>query len=412
MTLRVRTRRLDDTRPLVELLPTADAVMFVHGDPGREAGLVGWGEALRLTPGPGPDTLRRLAAAFDEATAGAAVHDRVDRPGTGLVAFVSGPFDQRAATGVLMVPRRVAGRRGGVTWLTEIDPPGGPEPPGPATQSPPEPLPDRVRYAGSSMPDLHWLEAVATAVKHLEDGDLDKVVLARDHAVWSRHPFDARVLARRLRGRFPACFTFLVEGLVGASPELLVRRSGDRVASVALAGTAPRGATPDADRRLGERLLSSDKDRREHAFTAAAVREALAGRCDRLEDDPEPVLLRLDNLQHLATRFEGRLTTGETVLEVADALHPTPAVGGTPRPAALALIRELEDLDRGRYAGPVGWIDRHGDGELAIALRCAELAGARARLFAGAGIVRGSLPEEELEETRIKLRAMQSALRP
>lgn len=415
MTLRVRTRRLDEDRALVALVPVTDAAMFVHGGGDREEGLVGWGEALRLTPGPGADRFARMARGLDEQAAEADVDDELGLPGTGLVGFVSATFDLRSAASVLIVPRRVVGRRDGVTWLTTIDPAGpgdGDPPPAPACPPLPEALPDRIRYAGSSMPDLHWLEAVAAAVKRIEDGDLGKIVLARDHAVWSRHPFDPRLLASRLRSRFPACFTFLVDGLLGASPELLVRRSGERVASVTLAGTAPRGDTPAADQRLGEELLASDKDRREHSFAAAAVRGILAGRCAALEGDEEPVLLRLDNVQHLASRFRGRLTTGESALEVAAALHPTPAVCGTPGEVALPLIRELEGLERGRYAGPVGWVDDRGDGELAIALRCAELAGARARLFAGAGIVRGSLPENELEETRIKFRAMQSALRP
>lgn len=413
--LRVTTRRIDDDRPLLRLLPSGAGAMFVHGDGADERGVVGWGEALRLTPGPGRERVARMAERLDGIAAGATVEDPVGRPGSGLVAFVSASFAASSSSSVAVIPRRVVGRRDGVTWLTTIEPdpsPSGPEPPRRGTQPPPEPIPERVRYAGSSMPDLHWLEAVATAVKRIEADEVGKVVLARDHAVWARHPFDARVLARRLRRRFPSCFTFLVDGLLGASPELLVRRAGVDVASVTLAGTAPRGDTAADDDRLGAGLLASDKDRREHAFAAADVRTRLESLCSTVDGDEEPVLLRLDNLQHLASRFSGRLAVDRSALGLAAALHPTPAVGGTPTGRALALIDELEGMDRGRYAGPVGWVDGRGDGELAIALRCAELAGARARLFAGAGIVAGSLPEDELEETRVKLRAMQSAFSP
>jgi len=176
-----------------------------------------------------------------------------------------------------------------------------------------------------------------------------------------------------------------------------------------LAGTAARSDDTDEDERLGKALLASDKDRREHESAAASVGRVLGGLCERLERQAEPDLLRLANVQHLATRFEGRLAGRNSALDIAGRLHPTAAVGGTPSDGAVEAIRRLEQMDRGRYAGPVGWMDGEGDGCFAIALRCAEISGARARLFAGAGIVDGSLPEAELEETRIKLLAMQSA---
>jgi len=229
--------------------------------------------------------------------------------------------------------------------------------------------------------------------------------------VWSKTPFDGRLLARRLNRRFPGCLTFLVDGLVGATPELLVRRRGRELDSLALAGTAARGGDAGEDERLGAALLASDKDRREHRLLAEPLARRLDGLCDSLEHEDEPHLLRLDNVMHLATRFRGTLAEpAPSALEIAGHLHPTPAVGGVPTPAAVDLIRELEGMDRARYAAPVGWVDAEGDGEWGIALRCAQLSGARARLFAGAGIVAGSLPEDELEETRVKLLAMRSAL--
>lgn len=405
--LTVTTRPLADERALVEMLPVDDGLLWSR----RDDGLAGWGTAVRLAPGTGAARFERAEAALDELAAHAHVDDPVGVPGGGLVAFASLTFDPRTDGSVLVVPRRVVGRHDGVAFETRIDGPGlSDDVPERAATAPPPPVRDRVRFAGSSLPDVAWLDAVAHAVKQIEAGDLDKVVLARDHAVWSHHRLDARWLAQRLSRRFPDCFTFLVEALIGATPELLVRRRGDRVLSVALAGTAPRHRDPEADAAAGRTLLASDKDRREHQYAADSVAAALEPTCASLDQSAEPFLLQLDNVQHLATEVRGRLADDTNVLALVDRLHPTAAVGGTPRDRAMSAIRELEGMDRGRYAGPVGWVAADGDGEFGIALRCAELSGARARLFAGAGVVAGSLPEDELEETRVKLRAMQGAL--
>jgi menaquinone-specific isochorismate synthase len=402
--LTVRTRPLDDDRPLLTLPPTADALAWVRDG----EGLVGWGEAVRLRPGPGPGRIERADAELRALAAD--VDDPVGLPGSGLVALGSFSFAADSPGSALVVPRVVVGRRDGRTFLTHIDPEGADPVPGPASGTPAPPPRDRPRYAGSTVPDLHWLEAVAQAVQRICAGDLEKVVLARDHAVWAHDPFDPLELARRLTARFPSCHTFVVDGLVGATPELLLSRFGRRVTSRVLAGTAGRDPDEATDAALGADLLASDKDRWEHRLAADSVEEVLGPRCARLDHEPEPRLLRLDNVQHLATTFEGELADDASSLELVSALHPTAAVGGTPRTEALELIAELEGMDRGRYAGPVGWTDRGGDGEWGIALRCAELSGARARLFAGVGVVAASLPEAELEETRLKLLAMQAAL--
>lgn len=367
--------------------------------------LAGWGCAVRLTP----DGAGRVAAAG--ALAGqfaATVSDDPDLPGP--VAFASLTFDPASAGSELVIPRTVVRRRDGRAWLTIV----GERPVADAyLRLPDPPLPprasQRVRYAGASAAEIAWLDAVDRAVRRIRAGGLEKVVLARDRLVYGDEPFDLRALVTRLRERFPDCFTFRVAGLVGASPELLIRRTGDRLRSLVLAGTARRGADDAEDRRLGDDLLASAKDLAEHRPAVTSVRAALEPLTTRLDVESTPHLLRLANVQHLATSVTGTLASPVHALTLAQRLHPTAAVGGTPRARALEMIAELETIDRGRYAGPVGWVDAAGDGELAIALRCAQIDGARARLFAGAGIVADSLPESELEETRLKLRAMQSA---
>lgn len=258
--------------------------------------------------------------------------------------------------------------------------------------------------------------AVAEAVASIASGGLDKVVLARTLKVEAGRDLDARKLLHRLRAVEPHCFTFAAPTplcvLVGASPELLVSRRGDRVRSTPLAGTAPRAGDPDEDVANAEALAASAKNREEHAIVVDAVAEVLGAFCDDLTFDAEPVLEPTANVWHLATRFEGTLRDpGMTALDLVAELHPTPAVCGTPREAAASTIAELEPFDRGMYAGPVGWVDANGDGDWAIALRCAALDGERATLYAGAGIVAESDPEGEVDETERKFRAFLDSLR-
>lgn len=262
----------------------------------------------------------------------------------------------------------------------------------------------KIRYAGSAIGEVAWMEAVATATRRISGGDYGKIVLARDLQVWADTDLDPIGLAARLARKFPNCLTFLHEGFVGATPELLLRRHGQAVTSIVLAGTAP------PDPASGQALLSSEKDQAEHAFARDSVVQALEPFCHSITADDHPWLLRLDNLQHLATRVTAALTDHQHVLELIAAMHPTAAVGGTPRAPAVADIAALEQMDRGRYTGPIGMIQGNGDGTFGIALRCAQVDGSRARLFAGCGIVADSLPDAELEETRLKLRAMQSVL--
>lgn len=413
--LRVATTPISPPADLLSRLPDPGGVAMVRdGD-----GVIGWGCAARLPVGRGEGRFAEAGVALAELAGSCEIDDPVGARGSGLVAFLAGTFDPGSAVeSTLVVPEVVVGRRGQAGWVTVAAPAGRalPEPVVP----PPVALadPPRVRELGVGVDEVGWLDRVAKAIGRIRAGELAKVVLARDVHVWAEDGFDPRALARRLAGRFPTCHTFCVEGLVGASPELLVSRDGPAVASRVLAGTVGRDPDPAADAARLAQLRESAKDRGEHDHGVASARAALAPVCAELAVDAQPWLLELANVAHLATDLRGRLAeTGEAggswpdALSLVDRLHPTAAVCGTPTTTALAALRELESLDRARYAGPVGWVDAHGDGEVALALRCAEVDARSARLFAGAGIVADSRPEAELEETRVKLEAMRTAIR-
>jgi isochorismate synthase len=259
-----------------------------------------------------------------------------------------------------------------------------------------------------------YRRGVAEALAAIARGDVEKVVLARACRVARRGGFDAERILRAFGAAHAGCVVFGFGAgervFVGATPERLLRREGERVFASALAGSAPRGRTPAEDARLAHALRESKKEQAEHAIVRRAIVAALAPACVSLEAPESPVLLRLDGIQHLHTPIEGRLRAGAELLALAGRLHPTPAVGGAPREAARAFLAAHEGLDRGGYAGGVGWLAASGDGELAVALRCALLRGRRATLYAGAGIVEGSEPEAELAETRLKLRTALAAL--
>jgi menaquinone-specific isochorismate synthase len=365
-------------------------------------GLVGWGEAARITIDPGTDRFERAITALNEMFSTLEVEDEVGEPGSGPVAFGAFTFDPLEAGSVLVVPSIVVGRRNGRSWITRI----GREPKIDRNEAPED---DRIRYWGPSAPEVGWLDAVTTAEKAVRNGELEKVVLARDMRVWSKTPLSPRRLVKRLADRFPECYSFSIDGLVGATPEILVETRGDWMRSSVLAGTIRRGGDELEDGALGALLLASAKDEVEHEVAVRSVMDVLPRFCETLTVG-EPTLLKLANVQHLATEIQGGMREAHSALEIAGTLHPTAAVCGLPRDKAMDMIRRLEGMSRARYAGPVGWVDAQGNGEWGIALRCAELDGGSARLFAGGGIVAGSTPEDELDETRIKLLAMQSAL--
>ncbi|MGH3223888.1 MAG: isochorismate synthase [Streptosporangiaceae bacterium] len=410
--LTVRTVAVPDPGDLLAQVPQPDMVAWVqHG-----AGLVGWGEAARITLPAGEDRFtaaeKWLGSVFDAAV----VDDKVRLRGSGPVAFGAFTFDASSDGSVLIVPQALLGRDGqGHAWLTVTlggdDPPQTPPAHGGAIR-PPVP-PRQVLWHDGSLPAPQWGRAVAEAVAAIKAGSLRKVVLARDLYATAAGDIDPRIPLRRLADRYPECFTFACDGLIGATPELLIRRDGGQVSALVLAGTAPRGGDTAADEALGQWLLASAKDNEEHVYAVESIREALGPLCDALDIEPRPALIKLPNLQHLGTWVHGTLAAAgppRSALALAAAVHPTAAVCGTPTGAAFELIRELEHMDRERYAGAAGWVDADGNGEWGIALRCAQLSGRTARLFAGGGIVAGSEPAAELAELEVKFRPMRGAL--
>jgi salicylate biosynthesis isochorismate synthase len=273
-----------------------------------------------------------------------------------------------------------------------------------------DPAPTTRAQVASAMPPEHYEAAVARATELIGEGKLEKIVLAREVQAHGAQAHDPAAVLGVLRDAFPGCFCFCVgrgdATLVAASPELLVRREGHRVSTLALAGSTRRSADPAVDDHLGEQLLRDESYREEHAIVARRIERILRPHSVWVAAAPEPELVRIANIQHLATPIRAQLAAPIEALELAGLMHPTPAVGGEPRDLAIPLIPALEGLDRGWYAGPVGWTDATGDGEFCVALRCALLRGAVASCYAGNGIVRGSNPTAELAETEIKLQAL------
>ncbi|WP_246868898.1 isochorismate synthase MenF [Saccharopolyspora sp. ASAGF58] len=386
------------------------------------SGLVGWGCAARLDVS-GRDRFSQADAWWQELCHQFEVEDSVGLPGCGPVAFASLAFADEPGDSVLIVPEVVIGQRDGVRWITTIGD-------GSAQPQQPEPVhpPGTVSYSDGQLSATGYRQAVAEAVRRMQEtGDLDKIVLSHDLLASTSEPLDARYLLHNLAARYPTCWTFAVDGLLGATPELLLERMGYEVRSRVLAGTVwPReGHTAE---QLAAELLASAKNRSEHAYAAESLAVRLRPFCSDLTVPDEPEVLQLRNVLHLATNVEGKLsesnaTTGPaTLLRMVAAVHPTAAVGGTPTDDAVLAIGELEGMDRGRYAGPVGWLDGSGSGEFAIALRCAQVeaaatpgveagrGGGKVRLFAGCGIVPDSDPDLEVAEAEAKLLPIREAL--
>jgi len=407
----VRTVALDPdvAASLLDLLPNDRPVTWLR----RGDGLVGWGQAAELRTG-GATRFADAGKWWAETTAHAVVRDDVDEPGTGLVCFGSFAFADEPGDSVLTIPEMVVGRRGGATWLTTISRGGLDKLDRKDMLVPAEPpdAPVEVSFADGAMNSEQWMSVIADAVTRISDGSLEKVVLARDLVATSPAPIDVRWPLRRLVEDYPMCWTFHVDGLFGATPEMLVRRERGLVTSRVLAGTIRRTGDDDRDLALAATLARSSKDLEEHEYAVRSVADALDPHCSSMNVPEAPFVLHLPNVMHLATDVAGVVHDAETVssLQLAEALHPSAAVGGTPTLVATELIDEIEGMGRGRYAGPVGWMDASGDGEWGIALRSAVLTGNTVRLFAGCGIVADSDPEAELAEAQAKFVPVRDAL--
>lgn len=407
--VRAVSRLLPAAVDLVAALPVPTGTLSFVQD---GQGLVGWGEHARLTVR-GPDAGARIQRWFAAVVADLAVTDEVSLPGSGPVAFVSLGFDDRDLS-VAVVPAVVLGMRAGVAFSTVIGDPG-------PTDQTPVTSPGRVSYADGALSVAGFTSAVATATSRIRasraagraPGDslgegLQKVVLAHDLEATTEYEVDERHLLRQLSHAYPSCWTYSVDGLVGASPEMLMRRVEGAITSRVLAGTAWAERVGD---QVAADLMGSGKDLSEHSFAVDSVAAVLRGVVSDLEVPDGPHPLQLANLTHLATDITGRLPgDGPSALELAALLHPTAAVGGTPTALALAQIRELEPAARGRYAAPVGWLDARGDGEFAIALRCASVSGHTVRMVAGCGIVADSDPSTEAREAQVKMIPIRDAL--
>jgi menaquinone-specific isochorismate synthase len=408
--LTVSTRILDDPGAVLRHTLRDSPLAFVrNGD-----GIVGIGEALRFTFS-GPHRMREASAVWRGLVADAVVDDPVQLRGTGLVAFGSFTFaDDSAETSVLIVPRVVIGRRRGKAWLTAVDTTPDPEPLAFRRTSVPVPhVGDHVSVTlrPGRIDERGYADRVAEAVRRISAGEAEKVVLARDLVGTLPPGADRRAVLLDLAEAYPQCVTFAVDGLIGATPETLARTDGTRLSARVLAGSAARGSDPVRDRAAAEALATSAKDVEEHRFAIESLLAALRPIASDLRADPEPFRLQLPNLWHLATDVQATLPAGVTALDVADALHPTAAVAGTPTDVAVRLVAELEGVDRGRYAGPVGWLGANGDGEWMLALRSATVSDAgEVRAWAGAGIVSGSDPAREVAETALKFRPVAEAL--
>jgi menaquinone-specific isochorismate synthase len=398
----VRTVEVADPGALADLLP-GDAEPFSWLRRGE--GLVGWGVAARLRTR-GATRFSDADKWWSETVARARVHDEVVEPGSGLVAFGSFAFADEPGDSVLSVPRVVVGRRGDRTWLTTVDADT------PRLRAYPAEPPADVVFADGALDGERWMSVVAEAVRRIGAGDLEKVVLARDLVATASAPVDVRWPLRRLAEGYPMCWTFHVDGLFGATPEMLVRRERGLVTSRVLAGTIRRTGDDSRDLALAATLARSSKDLEEHEYAVRSVADALEPHCSSMNVPEAPFVLHLPNVMHLATDVAGVVHDAATVssLQLAEALHPSAAVGGTPTPVATEVIGEIEGMDRMRYAGPVGWIDADGDGEWGIALRSAYVSGSSVRLFAGCGIVGDSDPEAELAESQAKLVPVRDSL--
>lgn len=399
----VTTTRIGEHLPLLELLPNTESFSWVR----RGDGLVGWGVHATTTVS-GDNRFRNAREWWNDQLGKLEITDSVHGTGTGPILFSSFSFSSTEES-VLVIPEVVVGMRARESWLTWI----GDKPRPKLLEEPAHLRSMRYSWQDGTLTPFEWQEQVVYAIEAIKEGTIDKVVLARDVTATTDGVIDPRVILRNLAYEYPSTWVFSIAGLVGATPELLLRLNKDMVTSRVLAGTISKTGDDEKDLALSASLARSSKDLEEHMYAVKSVADSLAPFCSSTNVPDSPYVLHLANVMHLATDVTGAVADTLKhidIFSILEKLHPSAAVCGTPTAIAADVIANLEGMSRGRYAGPVGWIDARGDGELGIALRCGQINGNEIRLFAGCGIVAGSSPEKELVESQVKFAPMMNAL--
>ena len=372
----------------------------------EKQGVIGWGEEHRLET-TGPNRVLELDSLWKDLVAQAEITDEVNLSGSGLISFGSIAFsDQSETKSVLVIPKVVVGKQGEKLWLTTIN----------IDES--EALKlihlesnfTAVSFEPGQISKEQYLLNVEKGLEVIASGQLEKVVLARDLSASVSKDFNINPAIKKLEKKFDSCYIYSVAGMFGASPELLVKVSHSEFSARVLAGTAGRGTDPGVDQAIGSALIESPKNRAEHKFAIDSLVASLSEFTKEITVDSEPFSIALPNLWHLASDVKAMLSSDSTSLQVVNALHPSAAVAGTPRDKALEAIEQIENVDRGRYAGPVGWLGSDGDGVWAIALRGAQLSNGKLTAFAGCGIVSGSDAQAELDEAILKFKPIVDSL--
>jgi menaquinone-specific isochorismate synthase len=372
-------------------------------------GLIGFGEYKKFEV-KGENRFKEAKVWWEERVSEFKIQNNVHGSGTGPILFTSFSFDPDQIS-VLIIPKIVIGRKNGKSWITWIGDNKQPD----LEKINSAPISGEITWQEGSISEQAWQSQVSSAINAIKSNKLEKVVLARDITAISKTEISTRSLLQRLEIEYPSTWIFLVDGLIGATPELLVRLSKSLVTSRVLAGTIQKTGNEDRDLTLAASLAKSSKDLEEHEYAVRSVADALAPFCSSTNVPESPFVLHLSNVMHLATDVTGVLNDSakqSDIFMLIAQLHPSAAVCGTPEAEAKKLISELEQMNRQRYAGPVGWIDANNDGEIAIALRCGQLNDDRKsmRIFAGCGIVAGSDPATEFAESQAKLMPMRTAL--
>lgn len=402
MSSQVNTVRLGAHLPLLDLLPDLNPFAWVRNG----EGLVGWGihESTKVK---GPNRFEDARKWWHQQLDDLEINNEVHGPGTGPILFTSFAFDENEES-ELVIPKVLVGTRNQATWITWI-----------GSEFQPKLL---EKPEGNPLPNVNWNNGdidqwkskVNQAVSVIQKDSLDKVVLAREISAVAEGQVDPRIILRNLAKEYPGTWVYSNNGLVGATPELLIRLNNSMVVSRVLAGTISKTGDDSKDLALAASLARSSKDLEEHEYAVRSVADALAPFCSSTNVPESPFVLHLSNVMHLATDVTGAIKEGHKVVDIftiLTKLHPSAAVCGTPTDKAAQLIKNLEGINRGRYAGPIGWIDAKGDGEQGIALRCGHINGAKIHAFAGCGIVAGSDADHEVTESQAKFLPIINALR-